>query len=149
MKNFQKISLFLLRIGMGILFFLAGWVKIVDPKWTATGYIAGSKILAGFYTWLLQPDILPTINFINKWGLLLIGIAFLLGIFVRISSFFGFVLMILYYLPIYPPLHGFVDEHIIYALIFLVFMSFGSGKILTINEWIQTRLHPAWHKWVD
>lgn len=146
---FKKISLFLLRFGMGILFLWAGYTKLIDPAWSASGYISGSKVFVGFYNWLMQPNILPTINFLNEWGLTLIGIALILGIFTRLASFFGIVLMILYYLPIYPPLHGIVDEHIIYALVFLVLMAFGGGEILTLNTWIQTRLHPMWHKWVD
>src|SRR3989338_6514068 len=146
---FKKISLFLLRIGMGILFFWAGYTKLIDPTWSAAGYISGSKIFAGFYSWLLQPNILPIINFLNEWGLTLIGLALIFGVFVRLASFFGIVLMMLYYLPIFPPAHGLVDEHIIYSLVFLVLMAFGSGEILTLNKWLQERLHPAWHKWID
>lgn len=149
MTNFQKISLFLLRLGMGVLFFLAGYTKLIDPMWSAAGYISGAKNFTGFYTWLLRPEILPAVNFLNEWGLTLIGVALLLGIFVRLSSVFGFLIMVLYYLPIYPPLHGPIDEHVIYALVFMVFMAFGSGEILTASNWIQTRLHPMWHKWVD
>ena len=149
MKNFQKISLFLLRLGMGILFFWAGYTKLIDPAWSAAGYVSGSKTLTGFYSWLLQPGILPVINFLNEWGLTLIGLALIFGVFVRFASFFGIIIMILYYLPIFPPAHGLVDEHIIYSLVFLVLMGFGAGEILTANTWIQTRLHPMWHKWVD
>ena len=91
----------------------------------------------------------PIINFLNEWGLTLIGLALIFGVFVRLASFFGIVLMMLYYLPIFPPAHGLVDEHIIYSLVFLVLMAFGSGEILTLNKWLQERLHPAWHKWID
>jgi len=42
-----------------------------------------------------------------------------------------------------------INEYVVYALVFLLFVSAGSGKILTLNDWIQTRLHPMWHKWVD
>ncbi len=146
---FKKISLFLLRVGMGVLFFWAGYTKLIDPAWSAAGYISGAKTFVGFYSWLLSPGVLPTINFLNEWGLTLIGAALLLGIFVRLASFFGIVIMVLYYLPIYPPAHGLVDEHIIYIAAFLVLMAFGAGKILTINSWVQMRLHPMWHKWVD
>ena len=146
---FKKISLFLLRIGMGVLFFWSGWIKIIDANWSAADYIASSKTFIDFYTWLLQPNILPIVNFLNEWGLTLIGAALILGVFVRLASFFGIIVMILYYLPSYPTDHGLVDEHIIYSLVFLVFTAFGAGKILTLNNWIQTRLHPMWHKWVD
>ena len=146
---FKKISLFLLRISIGVLFFWAGYTKLIDPAWSAAGYIAGSKTLTGFYSWLLQPGILPVINFLNEWGLTLIGLALILGIFVRLASFFGIVIMIFYYIPIFPSFHGLIDEHIIYSAAFLVLMSFGAGEILTASTWIQTRLHPMWHKWVD
>ena len=145
----KKISLFLLRIGMGILFFWAGYTKLIDSNWSAAGYIAGSKTLIVFYTWLLQPNVLPFINFLNEWGLTLIGAALILGIFVRFASFCGMVMMILYYFPIFPPAHGLIDEHIIYAAAFMVLMTFGAGEILTLSTWFQTRLHPMWHKWVD
>jgi len=146
---FKKISLFLLRVSMGILFFWAGYTKLIDPNWSAAGYISGSKTFSGFYSWLLSPSVLPIINFLNEWGLTLIGIALLLGIFVRLASVSGFIMMWLYYFPGYPPEHGLVDEHIIYSAAFLVLMAFGAGQILTLNSWIQTRLHPMWHKWVD
>ena len=149
MSNYQKIGLFLLRIGVGILFFWAGYTKLIDPAWSAAGYITGAKTFANFYAWLLQPNILPIVNFLNEWGLALVGVALLLCIFVRLASFFGIIIMILYYLPIYPPVNGLIDMHIIFSLVFLVLMAFGAGKILTINTWIQTRLHPMWHKWVD
>ena len=134
---------------MGILFFWAGYTKLINPDWSAAGYIAGSKTFTGFYTWLLQPNILPTVNFLNEWGLTLIGAALILGIFVRLASFFGIVIMVLYYLPIYPPTNGLIDMHIVFATVFLVFMAFGAGQILSLNTWFQTRLHPMWHKWVD
>lgn len=145
----KKISLFLLRVGLGALFFWAGYTKLIDQNWTSAGYISGSKTFVSFYAWFLQPEILPTVNFLNEWGLTLIGAALLLGIFVRPASFFGIILMILYYLPIYPPANGLINMHIIFSLVFLVFIAFGAGQILTLNSWIQTRLHPMWHKFVD
>ena len=149
MSNFKKVSLLLLRVGIGVLFFLAGYANLTDPNWSAAGYIAGAKTFANFYAWLLQPNVLPVVNFLNEWGLALVGAALILGAFVRFASFFGAVMMILYYLPIYPPARGLIDEHIIYASVFLVFMSFGAGELLSLSAWFQTRLHPMWHKWVD
>ncbi|OGZ37785.1 MAG: hypothetical protein A3E90_02075 [Candidatus Portnoybacteria bacterium RIFCSPHIGHO2_12_FULL_40_11] len=127
MSRFQKISLFLLRISMGWLFFYAGITKVLDPKWSAAGYLKGAKTFTGFYQWLVGSDILPIINFINEWGLTLLGVSLILGIFVRMSSVLGAVLMLLYYFPIleFPYVgHSFlVDEHIIYALALIMFAS--------------------------
>ena len=68
MDRFQKIILFLLRVGTGWLMFYAGITKILNPAWSAAGYLKGAKTFVGFYNWLAQPDILPVVNFINEWG---------------------------------------------------------------------------------
>lgn len=136
-----------MRLGLGILFFYNGFVKLLDPAWTAGGYLMAAKQMRWFYLWLARPEILPAVDFLNEWGLTLIGLALILGIFTRVASFFGIVLMMLYYIPAFPPLHGWVDEHVIYSAAFLALMAFGAGEILTFNTWVQTRLHPAWHKY--
>lgn len=123
----KKVSLFILRISMGWLFLYAGLIKLFDSEWSVTGYLGGAKTLTPFYNWLLQPEILPIINIINEWGLTLLGVSLILGLFVRLSSFSGAVLMFLYYFPVldFPHVgtHGYlIDEHIIYALV-LVFLA--------------------------
>lgn len=133
MRPFQKTALFLLRIATGWLFFYAGITKVLDPAWTSAGYLAGAKTFTGFYQFLLQPGVLPVVDFLNQWGLTLIGAALILGIFVRLSSAAGILLMLLYYLPIlqfpYPNEHAYiVDEHIIYITALLVLAAFNAGK---------------------
>ena len=140
MTQIQKVSLFLLRISMGWLMFYAGITKVLDPSWSAAGYLSNAKTFAGFYNWLLQPNLLPTINFINEWGLTLLGISLLLGIGVRLSSVLGAVLMLLYYFPVldfpYPKPHSYmVDEHIIYALVLLYFAAARAGRVYGLEEW--------------
>ena len=141
--------MFLLRLGLGLVFFWAGWEKVIDPEWSAAGYLMGAKTFKTLYIWFASPGVLPVTNFLNEWGLTLIGLALIVGFSVRLASFFGIVMMALYYLPIFPPAHGLVDEHIIYSLVFLALIAFGSGEILSLGKWFQTHLHPAWHKWID
>lgn len=134
MTQLQKISLFLLRISMGWLIFYAGITKVLNPEWSAAGYLKGAKTFVGFYQWLTSPGILPIVNFLNEWGLTLIGISLILGIGVRLSSIFGAALMLLFYFPVlnfpYPNPHSFlVDEHIIYALVLLLLAGFRTGRI--------------------
>jgi thiosulfate dehydrogenase [quinone] large subunit len=71
------------------------------------------------------------VNFVNEWGLTLLGISLILGIGVRFSSALGVVLMLLYYFPIlkfpYPNPHSYlIDNPTIYGLV-LVF--FAASKI--------------------
>src|SRR3989344_8616964 len=121
MISSRRLSLFLLRISLGWLFFYAGITKVVNPEWSAAGYLQGAKTFTGLYQWLAQPGIIPVINFINEWGLLLLGVALILGIFVRLGAVLGVLLMLLYYFPVLDfPYIGktayLVDEHIVYAL---------------------------------
>lgn len=129
----QKFAFLLLRLAMGWVMFYAGFTKLIDPAWSAAGYIGNSSVAPDFFAFLARPDVLPIVNMLNMWGLTLIGAALILGVFVRLSSFLGFVLMVLYYLPIFPPQHGLVDEHVIYALVFLVFLTVPVGNILGLD----------------
>ena len=142
---------------MGWLMFYAGITKVLDPAWSAEGYLKGAKTFAWFYQWLLSPQILPIINFINEWGLTLLGISLILGIFVRLSSLLGAVLMLLYYLPIldfpYPNPHSFlVDEHIIYIFVLLLFASLKAGRVWGLENWCSNlpicSKFPKLRKWL-
>ena len=140
MNKTQKFFLFLLQIAMGWLFLYAGVTKIspgllpqeaLTLDWSAAGYLEGAKTFTGFYHFLTQPNILPIIDIVNQWGLALLGASLILGVFVRLSSILGAVLMILYYLPIldfpYPnPNSLIVDQHIVYAVVLLYFAALGS-----------------------
>lgn len=140
MTQFKKTSIFLLRVSLGWLFFYAGIAKVLDPAWSSAGYLANAKTFPLFYASLLRPDFLPAVDFLNEWGLTLIGVSLIFGVFVRLSSVFGILLMLLYYFPIlsfpYPNPHSFiVDEHIIYALVFLLFAALKAGRVWGLDAW--------------
>ena len=140
MTLFQKISLFFLRISIGWMMLYAGITKVIDPAWSAEGYLKSAKTFAALYQWLASPGVLPITNFINEWGMTLLGVSLILGISVRFSSILGSVLMLLYYLPIldfpYPNLHSYlVDEHIIYIFALLVLASFRAGRVWGLEPW--------------
>ena len=140
MTQFRKVSLFLLRVSLGWMMLYAGVTKIIDPQWSAEGYLKGAKTFAWFFESLTNPGILPLVNFLNEWGLTLLGLSLILGIGVRLSSVLGAGLMMLYYFPIldfpYPNPHSFiVDEHIIYAVALLVLASMRAGRVWGLENW--------------
>jgi len=64
----------------------------------------------------------------------------LLGIFVRLSSKLGAILMLLYYIPIlkfpYVGTHSFlVDEHIIYVFLLLLLGELKAGRYWGLEKW--------------
>ena len=124
----KNISLFLLRVALGLLFFKAGIVKVFDPKWTAAGYLQASKILPDFYQWFAGAHNIAWVNLLNEWGLTLLGVALITGLFVRVASIGGIMLMVLYYIPNIVPGTVIIDEHIIYSLALAVLISCNSGQ---------------------
>ena len=139
MDKYSKITLLLLRLSMGGLMFYAGITKVLDPNWSAAGYLNTAKTFTGLFQWFASPEILPVINFINEWGLTLLGVSLILGVFVRLSSVLGAALMLLYYFPIleFPYVgHGFlIDEHIIYALVLTYFAIVKAGRVWGLENW--------------
>jgi thiosulfate dehydrogenase [quinone] large subunit len=143
MTTVQKIFLFLLRVSLGWMFFYAGITKVMNPSWSAGGYLQGAKTFSDFYQWLASPQILPVVNFLNEWGLTLLGISLMLGVFVRLGSLLGALLMLLYYVPIldfpYPNTHAYiVDEHVIYIFALLFLASIRAGRIFGLEQWCSS-----------
>ena len=137
MTSPQKFFLFVSRITVGWMFFYAGITKVLDPQWSAEGYLKGAKAFTWFFQMLLDPSILPIINFMNKWGLTFLGISLILGLFVRFSSLLAVLLMALYYIALgfpYPNPHSYiVDEHIIYISILLFFAAVKAGRVFGLD----------------
>jgi len=131
---------FLLRVALGWLMFYAGITKVLDPAWSAKGYLASAKTFTGFYHWLASPSVLPLTDFVNEWGLTLLGASLILGIAVRLAGALGALLMILYYFPVltFPSIgeHSYlIDEHIVYAAALLILASMRAGRAWGLEEW--------------
>jgi thiosulfate dehydrogenase [quinone] large subunit len=157
MSKLEKISLFLLRVGTGWLMFYAGITKIIDPAWSAEGYLRGAKTFSSFYAWFAEPNILPVTNFLNEWGLTVLGASLILGLFVRFTSMFGVILMLLYYFPVLefphiPPHSYIIDDHIIDALVLLFLGASRAGRIYGLENWCSNlpicRRFPKYRSWL-
>ncbi len=143
-----------LRITTAWLLLYAGITKVLDPSWSAKGYLASAKTFPGIYGWFASPENIGWVNFLNEWGLTLIGISLILGLGVRISSVLGAVLMLAYYFPVleFPKVeHGFiVDDHIIYAAVLLFFAAVRAGRYYGLDNWCSNlpicRRYPRFHK---
>ncbi len=140
-KPFFTVSLVALRIAMGWLLFYAGVTKIINPAWSAAGYLKGAKTFTGIYGWFASPGNIGWVNFLNEWGLTLIGLALIFGILTRYASWAGVLLMVLYYFPIldfpYAGEHSYIiDEHIIYALALILFAAADAGKYWGLDAFL-------------
>jgi len=103
----QSFALVILRITIGWHFLYEGGEKILNPHWTAKSYLLDSGgFMKGFFEFIAGNQALLSISdFANAWGLTLIGLSLLLGIFTRYSSISGIILLLLYYLS-HPAFQG-------------------------------------------
>jgi len=110
MKNLtdrQAIWLVLLRLAIGWHFLYEGLVKVIDSGWSARAYLLDSRgpFSTLFHSMASSERILSVTDFLNEWGLVLIGLGLLLGILSRWASYAGMVMLIFYYLS-HPPFPG-------------------------------------------
>jgi thiosulfate dehydrogenase [quinone] large subunit len=143
MEKNIKLSFLFLRLVLGWLYFYAGITKVLNPSWSAKGYLMNAKNFVSFYNWFSNPQILPIVNFLNEWGLTLLGLSLILGIFVRLSSFFGIILMLLYYFVLlFPkpnPNSFIVDDHIIYVFVLILFIAVKAGRFYGLDSYLSQK----------
>jgi len=104
---FQLTALVSLRMLIGWHFLYEGVAKLTNPYWTSAGYLQESQgWLSGWFNSLANsPGILAVVDNLNQWGLLLIGLALIVGTFTRVAAVAGVVVLALYYLAA-PPFPG-------------------------------------------
>ncbi|NNM34900.1 MAG: DoxX family protein [Gemmatimonadetes bacterium] len=105
--GFQLTTLVVLRMLVGWHFLYEGVAKITSDQWTSAGYLQESQ---GWLSELFQglaanPGAVVAVDALNEWGLTLIGLALLVGVFTRTAAAAGIVLLALYYLAA-PPFPG-------------------------------------------
>ena len=79
-SKYQLMSLVILRLAIGWHFLYEGLVKLSNPHWTSFSYLMDSKgIFKNFFESLADNEgVLSVVDFLNIWGLILIGIALII-----------------------------------------------------------------------
>jgi len=147
----QSTALVILKITIGWHFLYEGGVKILNPNWTAKSYLLDSGgFLKGFFELIAGNQTLLSISdTANAWGLALIGLSLLLGIFTRYSSIAGIVLLLLYYLshPAFPgieylfPSDGsyfIINKTLVELFALLVVFAFPTSHIFGLQRLIKS-----------
>ncbi len=103
----QLTVLLLLRLAIGWHFLYEGIAKLFTPNWSSASYLDSSRwILRDVFHWIASnPSALKAVDFLNTWGLILIGLGLLFGVLPRVASISGMVLLLLYYIA-HPPFIG-------------------------------------------
>jgi len=105
-SKLQSFAIIILRISIGWHFLYEGGVKILNPHWTAKSYLLDSGgFMKEFFGFIAgNQTILSISDTANAWGLALIGLSLIVGLFTRFSSLAAIFLLLLYYLshPAFP-----------------------------------------------
>ena len=145
----QLTALVILRVGIGWHFLYEGIVKIINPYWSSAGFLLETKgIFKGLATSIVaSPGALSFVDFLNTWGLIIIGIGLVAGCLTRIASISGMVLLFLYYV-FHPPFSGYVyttpmegsylivDKNLIELFALFVLTMFPTGTIIGLDRFI-------------
>ena len=134
------------RLSIGWIFLHAGFDQVMQPRFSATGFLSHAKTFHDVFAIFTGPRIAPVVSFIVKWGQLLLGASLILGAFIRVSAIFGIILMLTFYLahmnwPYNENRFYFVvGPHLIYAGILLYLLVKRSGHVLGLDAWLAR--HP-------
>ncbi|MBI4812415.1 hypothetical protein HY798_03185 [Candidatus Falkowbacteria bacterium] len=139
----------LLRLGMGWIFFWAFIDKVFGLGFATAsgkGWLDGGSPTFGFLKFATHGPLAgiyqsmagnPVVDWLFMIGLLLIGLALLLGMGVKIAGYSGALMLVLMYTAGFmPPVHNpFLDDHIINAIIMIGLTVVDAGSWLGFGRW--------------
>ena len=123
----------------------AAWIHGGSPT---EGFLAfaSSGPCAGFYQGIAGA---AWADWLFMLGLLGIGLALMLGIAMRITAVCGALLSVLMWSAVLPPANNpLIDDHIIYALVFVVLALAGAGYTLGIGRQYERLSIVCKHAWL-
>ena len=102
------VAITLLRVVVGWHFLYEGIAKLTSASWSAGGYLRQARgPFAGLFRWIAsQPNMLANADLITMWGLTIVGVLLVLGLFTRLASVAGIGFILLFYFA-NPPFVGY------------------------------------------
>ncbi len=149
LNSFQFLALVILRIAIGWHLLYEGIVKLLTPDWSAASYLELSRWLFAdyFHAIAASPTMLAIVNYLNIYGLILIGLGLILGCLTRLASISGALLLLLYYVANPPfmasglgmPTEGhylIIDKTLIEAVALIILTIIPTGKFLGLDAFL-------------
>lgn len=152
-NQYQFYGLVVLRFLIGWHFLYEGISKLLNPYWSSAAYLLDSKwIFSGLAkTIVSNPTLLTFSDYINMWGLTLVGISLMFGLFSKYGSLVGMGFVLMYYF-FAPPLVGLeygkpnegsyivVNKNLIEACALWVLYSFPTSQYLGIDRFLNNKV---------
>ncbi len=141
------IAITLLRVFVGWHFLYEGIAKLTSPSWSAAGYLKQARgPFAGLFRSIAaQPNMLENANLLTMWGLTIVGLLLMLGLFTRLASLGGIAFILLFYLAT-PPFVGYfyaipsegsyliVNKNLVELCALMVIFATGSGRFAGLDR---------------
>jgi predicted dehydrogenase/uncharacterized membrane protein YphA (DoxX/SURF4 family) len=148
--RYGRAGLVALRWLIGWHFLYEGLAKLVNPYWTSAEYLGSAHWLfqGVFHAIAASPGALDVVDFLNVWGLILIGVGLVLGVFTRTATSAGIVLLALYYIANPPfgaaaaagPAEGsylIVNKTLVELAAMVVLLVFPTGQQFGLDRWLS------------
>ena len=146
----QLIGMVSLRVLIGWYFLYEGVVKLFSANWTSFPYLMDSKgWFAAFFIHLAEtPTLLSVVDFINVYGLILVGLSLILGCFAPLGKIAAALFLIMFYLSHPPIIHAtyllppegsylWVDKNLIMLSAVAVLILFPTSQIIGFDRYIK------------
>jgi thiosulfate dehydrogenase [quinone] large subunit len=141
------IAITVLRVLIGWHFLYEGITKVTASSWTAAGYMKAARgPFADFFRWIAgQPNLLDNANLVTMYGLTIVGVLLILGLFTRLASLGGIGFILLFYLAT-PPFVGYfysipsegsyliVNKNLVELSALVVILLTGSGRFAGLDR---------------
>lgn len=154
------IAITVMRVVVGWHFLYEGIAKLSSPSWSAAGYMKVSRgPLSAFFHWIAsRPQLLDKADVITSYGLTIIGVLLILGLFTRVAASCGIGLVLLFYIC-NPPFVGYfysipsegsyliVNKNLVEVCALAVVLLTRSGLFAGLDRIVHglmfRRVHPA------
>jgi thiosulfate dehydrogenase [quinone] large subunit len=141
------IAITVMRIIVGWHFLYEGIAKLTSPSWSAAGYLRQARgPFAGLFRWLAsQPNMLANADQFTMWGLTIVGLLLILGLFTRLASLGGIGFLLLFYFA-NPPFVGYfyslpsegsyliINKNLVELCALVVVFLTGSGRFAGLDR---------------
>ena len=147
LSRWPMIAITVLRVLVGWHFLYEGIAKLSSPSWSAAGYLKQARgPFAGLFKSLAaQPDLLSNADLITMWGLTIVGILLVLGLFTRLAAIGAMGFLLMFYFAT-PPFVGYfyslpsegsyllVNKNLVELGALLVILVTGSGRFAGLDR---------------
>ncbi len=130
----------LMRLVFGWIFVWSGFDKLIRG-FDSSGFLVNAT-QGPLHSWFVSlggnTAATDVINPLVVWGQILIGLALIFGVGTRFALFWAAAMVFMFYLAQFPPANNpFMDDHLVYIVMFGLLGALGAGRILGVDAIIE------------